>query len=104
MYMKAALDANGKPTAWLQRSVFPPIGSTFALNSTYGGEGELGLGFNDIPFDIPNLRVENGRPRLTCASDGCVPSPTSITRSPSNRLPTNWRTRPIGIRSSTCSR
>ena len=60
MYMKAALDSKGKPTAWLQRSVFPPIGSTFALNTTYGGEGELGLGFSDIPFDIPNLRVENG--------------------------------------------
>ena len=60
MYMKAVLDSNGKPTAWLQRSVFPPIGSTFALNTTYGGEGELGLGFSDIPFDIPNLRVENG--------------------------------------------
>ncbi len=60
MYMKAALDSKGKPTAWLQRTVFPPIGSTFALNTTYGGEGELGLGFSDIPFDIPNLRVENG--------------------------------------------
>ncbi len=60
MYMKATLDSKGKPTAWLQRSVFPPIGSTFALNNTYGGEGELGLGFSDIPFDIPNLRVENG--------------------------------------------
>src|SRR6185312_7868231 len=59
IYMKAALDAKGKPAAWLQRSVFPPIGSTFALNNTYGGEGELGLGFSDIPFDIPNLRVEN---------------------------------------------
>src|SRR5260221_9232393 len=29
MYMKASLDAKGKPTAWLQRSVFPPIASTF---------------------------------------------------------------------------
>src|SRR6202043_1673980 len=27
MYMKAALDDKGKPTAWLQRSVFPPMGS-----------------------------------------------------------------------------
>src|SRR5271169_3704428 len=27
MYMKAALDDSGKPRAWLQRSVFPPIGS-----------------------------------------------------------------------------
>ena len=29
MYLKAALDDSGKPKAWLQRSVFPPIGSTF---------------------------------------------------------------------------
>src|ERR1700687_5777160 len=29
MYLKAALDDTGKPQAWLQRSVFPPIGSTF---------------------------------------------------------------------------
>ena len=51
---------DGKPTAWLQRSVFPPIGSTFALNATYGDRRRAGLGFTDMPFDIPNLRVENG--------------------------------------------
>ena len=50
----------GKPTAWLQRSVFPPIGSTFALNTTYGDGGELGLGWTDLPFDLPNHRAENG--------------------------------------------
>jgi isoquinoline 1-oxidoreductase beta subunit len=60
MYMKAALNEKGKPTAWLQRSVFPPIGSTFALNTTYGDAGELGLGWTDLPFDIPNHRAENG--------------------------------------------
>ncbi|HUI40690.1 MAG TPA: molybdopterin cofactor-binding domain-containing protein [Terriglobia bacterium] len=60
MYMKAALGANGMPSAWLQRSVFPPIGSTFAPNSTYGGGGELGMGFTDTPFAVPNLRAENG--------------------------------------------
>ena len=60
MYMKAALDEKGKPTAWLQRSVFPPIGSTFALNTTYGDDGEMGLGWTDLPFDIPNHRAENG--------------------------------------------
>src|SRR5438046_3743203 len=27
MYMKAALGDDGRPTAWLQRSVFPPIDS-----------------------------------------------------------------------------
>jgi isoquinoline 1-oxidoreductase beta subunit len=59
MYFKAALDGAGKPVAWLQRTVFPPIGSTFNASERYGG-GELGLGFLDVPFDIPNLRAENG--------------------------------------------
>ena len=60
MYMKAAVDAKGMPTAWLQRSVFTPIASTFDATATYGGDDEMGMGFTDIPFDIPNLRVENG--------------------------------------------
>lgn len=59
MYMKAALGANGLPSAWLQRSVFPSIGSTFDVNSTAAGAGELQQGWMDLPFDIPNLRVEN---------------------------------------------
>lgn len=59
-YMKAALGKNGRPTAWLQRSVFPPIGSTFDATAQYGGAGELGQGWTDLPFDIPNLRAENG--------------------------------------------
>ncbi len=60
MYMKAALDETGKPSAWLQRSVFPSIDSTFALNVKYGGAGELSLGWLDLPFDLPNHRAENG--------------------------------------------
>ena len=60
MYVKAALDANGKPTAWLQRSVFPPIASTFKVGERYGDADDLSLGWTDIPYDIPNLRVENG--------------------------------------------
>jgi len=59
MYFKAGLDASGKPTSWLQRTVFPPIGSTFNAAERYGTD-ELGLGFIDMPFDIPNLRAENG--------------------------------------------
>jgi len=60
MYLKAALDVHGKPTAWLQRSVFPPIGSTFKVGERYGDADDLSLGWTDIPYDIPNLRVENG--------------------------------------------
>jgi isoquinoline 1-oxidoreductase beta subunit len=60
MYLKAALDDKGMPSAWLQRSVFTPIPSTFDASATYGGDDELGMGWTDIPFDVPNLRVENG--------------------------------------------
>ncbi|HYT24013.1 MAG TPA: molybdopterin cofactor-binding domain-containing protein, partial [Candidatus Polarisedimenticolia bacterium] len=60
MYMKAALGADGKPAAWLQRTVFPPIGSTFNADAVYSDPGELGLGFSDLPFAIPNHRSENG--------------------------------------------
>jgi len=61
MYLKAALDDSGKPTAWLQRSVFPPIGSTFDTNAVYGGAGEMSMGWNVVPFEVPNFRSENGQ-------------------------------------------
>jgi len=60
MYMKAALGQDGKPTAWLQRTVFPPIGSTFDAAAVYSAADELGLGFTDLPYAIPNHRSENG--------------------------------------------
>lgn len=60
MYMKAALGSDGKPTAWLQRSAFPPIASTFDSSAVYGGAHSLQQGWTDIPYDLPNLRVENG--------------------------------------------
>jgi isoquinoline 1-oxidoreductase beta subunit len=57
VYHKAVVDAKGKPTAWLHRSVFQPIGSTF------GAPGpmpfELDLGLNDVAYDVPNIRAEN---------------------------------------------
>jgi len=61
MYLKAALDGAGKPTAWLQRSVFPPIGSTFDTSAVYGGGGEMSMGWNVVPFDVANFRSENGQ-------------------------------------------
>jgi isoquinoline 1-oxidoreductase beta subunit len=60
MYMKAAIGPDGRPTAWLQRTVFPPIGSTFDPSATYSDPGELGLGFTDVPFALANFRAENG--------------------------------------------
>src|SRR5712692_7340227 len=77
MYMKAAVDEKGKPTAWLQRSVYPPIGSTFNLNAEYSDGGELGLGWIDLPFDLPNHRAENVR-RRTFALAGSARLPIFI--------------------------
>jgi isoquinoline 1-oxidoreductase beta subunit len=60
MYFKASLGSDGKPSAWLQRSVFPPITSTFDPAGQYADAGEIGLGFSDVPFALPNHRAENG--------------------------------------------
>jgi isoquinoline 1-oxidoreductase beta subunit len=60
MYMKAAVDDKGKPTAWLQRSAFPSIGSTFNPAANYGQGFEMDMGWTDVPFNLPNHRAENG--------------------------------------------
>lgn len=60
MYMKAATDEKGKPAAWLQRCAFPSIATTFNPAAASGQSFELGMGWNDVPFDIPNHRAENG--------------------------------------------
>jgi isoquinoline 1-oxidoreductase beta subunit len=61
MYIKASVDDKGMPKAWLQRSVFPPISSTFDKDAVYASDGEMSLGWDVIPFDVPNFRSENGK-------------------------------------------
>ena len=57
LYMKAAVDEKGMPTAWLGRSVYPPM----LQGSDKPGYGGLGfMGWVDVPFEIPNFRAENG--------------------------------------------
>jgi isoquinoline 1-oxidoreductase beta subunit len=59
--IEAAIDADGKVTGWLHRSVAPSILSTFAEDSGYQFPIEYGMGFADMPFDIPSIRAENGQ-------------------------------------------
>ena len=59
-HLEGGLDAHGAVVAWLHRSAFPSIGSTFAPNVTYASASELGMGMTDLPYDIPNIRCENG--------------------------------------------
>jgi isoquinoline 1-oxidoreductase beta subunit len=59
-HLEAGLDANGKPVAWLHRSVAPSIGSIFGPDAQHEAPFERGMGLVNVPFMIPNLRVENG--------------------------------------------
>ena len=83
-YLKAGLGADGHPTALLQRSafssifatLFPPprpdlpdaMNAAFAAQRTaqraggkypYGSSIERNQGLEDMPFDVPNIRIEN---------------------------------------------
>ena len=60
IYHKASIDGRGRPTAWLHRSAFPPIASTFAPGAREPLSFELDLGLVDLPYDVPNIRAENG--------------------------------------------
>jgi isoquinoline 1-oxidoreductase beta subunit len=60
MYLKAGLDEKGKPNAWLQRVAYPSIGTTFNPAATHAEAFEMMMGWNDVPFDIPHHRAENG--------------------------------------------
>ena len=60
VYHKAVVDGRGRPTAWLQRSAFPPIASTFGAGAREPLGFELDLGLTDLPYDIANIRAENG--------------------------------------------
>ncbi len=56
----AGVDAKGKVVAWRHRSVAPTIFASFKAGSDHEAPLELGMGLVDNPFDIPNLRCENG--------------------------------------------
>lgn len=59
-HMEGALDQDGRCTAFLHRTVFPPIPSTFQAGAEQPSWGELRLGASDNPFAVPNLRLETG--------------------------------------------
>ena len=58
-YLEAGLDAQGRPIAWLHRSVAPSLMSTFDADAKLEAPFELGMGVINVPFAIPNIRIEN---------------------------------------------
>jgi isoquinoline 1-oxidoreductase subunit beta len=58
-HLEAGVDAQGKPVAWLHRTVAPTIESTFDAGAKQEAPFELGMGVINVPFAIPNIRIEN---------------------------------------------
>lgn len=58
-HLEAGVNAQGLPVAWLHRSVAPTIFSTFNVKAKNESPIELGMGVINVPFAIPNVRIEN---------------------------------------------
>nr|WP_219061638.1 xanthine dehydrogenase family protein molybdopterin-binding subunit [Pseudomonas sp. UMAB-08] len=58
-YLKASLNEDGMPSGWLHRTVAPSITALFAPGVKNEGAFELGMGFTNMPYAIPNVRLEN---------------------------------------------
>ena len=59
-HLQAGLDAQGKVTGWLHRSVLPSIGATFAPNVLAQSDFEAGMGLTDFPYATGAYRAEVG--------------------------------------------
>jgi isoquinoline 1-oxidoreductase beta subunit len=58
-HLEAAFNDANKATAWLHRSVSPSISSTFNAASKHHMPMESAMGVVNIPFDLPNIQLEN---------------------------------------------
>ncbi|WP_085724852.1 xanthine dehydrogenase family protein molybdopterin-binding subunit [Pseudomonas sp. R37(2017)] len=58
-YLKASLSKDGLPSGWLHRTVAPSITALFAPGMNHEAAFELGMGFTNMAYAIPNIRLEN---------------------------------------------
>jgi isoquinoline 1-oxidoreductase beta subunit len=56
--LEGGLDRAGRPMAWRHRSASPSIASIFGPDPKYQAPFEQGLGLINLPFAVPNLRLE----------------------------------------------
>ena len=59
--IEMAIDDKGKVTGFRHRTVAPSIISTFKEDDGYQFPIEYGMGFVNTPFEVPNIRCENGK-------------------------------------------
>ncbi len=57
-HLEAVLGADGMPLAWLHRSASPTEDATFTAGAEGEDSSEYGMGMINIPFRIPNIRLE----------------------------------------------
>ncbi len=59
--VKAALDENGKVTAWEHKGAWPSILGLWVPDQKTGFNIEYGLGLVDLPYNgVPNIKIVNG--------------------------------------------
>ncbi|KAE9650191.1 xanthine dehydrogenase family protein molybdopterin-binding subunit [Pseudomonas sp. PB106] len=58
-YLKAGVGKDGMPSGWLHRTVAPSITALFAPGMNHEAAFELGMGFTNMAYAIPNVRLEN---------------------------------------------
>ena len=58
--LEAGLDKDNKVVAWRHRSAAPSLLANFMPDPKYPQFIELGMGFVDTPFNVPNVRLESG--------------------------------------------
>ncbi|MGA7540309.1 MAG: xanthine dehydrogenase family protein molybdopterin-binding subunit [Steroidobacteraceae bacterium] len=56
--LEAVLGPDGMPLAWLHRSASPTENATFQAGAEGEDQTEYGMGMINIPFHIPNIRLE----------------------------------------------
>lgn len=57
-YFEAAMDDDGRVSGWLQRTAFPSISGTFQSGVKHPNNGEMSMGFADMPFEVSNRLCE----------------------------------------------
>ena len=59
-YLKAGLSKGGYVNAWMHRTAYPSITSTFVPGVAHGAGFEFQQGMTNLPYEIENQRFENG--------------------------------------------
>jgi isoquinoline 1-oxidoreductase subunit beta len=57
---EAGLDASNAVIGWRHRSSAPSFMANFVPDPKHPGDIELGMGWVDTPFSVPNIRMESG--------------------------------------------